>query len=63
MMQLERIKQASDLLESVYEEMLQGYVDDGMMQEAVDTQITVNRIVFRLNEVYYGADFGERKDD
>lgn len=48
--QLDRIKRADDLLSTVYEEMLNGDIEDVCLQAAVFTQVTVNRIVFKLNE-------------
>ena len=55
MLQLERIEQADKLLCDVYEEMLKGYIDEDLMQTAVDIQITVNRMVWKLNKTYYGV--------
>lgn len=48
--QLDRIKRADDLLSTVYEEMLNGDIEDDCLQAAVFTQVTVNRIVFKLND-------------
>ena len=61
MLQLDRLQKTNEILDSVYEEMLNGYIDEDLMQEAVDAQITINRIVFKLNQVYYGA-WTERRE-
>ena len=53
MLQIERLTKAEKLLDEVYDEMLKGYVDEDLMQTAVDIQITVDRMVFHLNHVYY----------
>lgn len=47
--QNERLALANVLLDSVYEEMLNGK-DEGMLQLAVNIQVTVDRLVWLLNE-------------
>lgn len=56
MLQLNRIKKANRLLQEVYEEVLNGYIDNDIIQEAVNTQVTVNRLVFELNECRGGQE-------
>ena len=55
MLQAERIKKALALMDGVLNEMRQGYVDDDCLQDAVYLQGTVNSIVWKLNDVYYGG--------
>jgi len=49
--QKERVAEAENLLESVWEEFLQGKVDDdhNLRQGAVYVQVYANRIVWKLN--------------
>ena len=47
--QIERLMIAFTLIDSVWEEMANGTVEDDMLQIAVDTQVDVNRIVWALN--------------
>ena len=50
MLQLDRIKQAEEILSQVWQEMEQGYIDeDDMLQEAVYCQVNIDRIVYKLN--------------
>lgn len=60
--QKNRIAEAEEHLNAVYEEVLNGYVDDDCMQIAVDCQITINRLVWKLNNVYYGTDTAAYED-
>lgn len=47
--QVERLTIAFSLIDSVWEEMTNGIVEDDMLQIAVNTQVDVNRIVWALN--------------
>lgn len=47
--QIERLTIAFTLIDSVWEEMTNGTVEDDMLQIAVYTQTDVNRIVWALN--------------
>lgn len=47
--QVERLTIAFSLIDSVWEEMTNGTVEDDMIQIAVNTQVDVNRIVWALN--------------
>jgi len=58
-----RIAKADECLNAVFEEMLNGYVDDDCMQTAVDCQVTINRIVWKLNQVYYGSNTEAYEDE
>ena len=51
MLQLDRIKEAENLLSQVWQEMEQGYIDEDwdLLQEAVYCQVNINRIVYKLN--------------
>lgn len=50
MLQLDRIKQAEEILSQVWQEMEQGYIDeDDMLQDAVYCQVNIDRIVYKLN--------------
>lgn len=50
MLQLDRIKEAENLLSRVWQEMEQGYIDeDDMLQDAVYCQVNIDRIVYKLN--------------
>lgn len=46
----QRISDALLLAEMVYDEILDGKIEPGVLQEAVYLQTTVNRIVWKLNE-------------
>ena len=47
--QVERLTIAFSLIDSVWEEMTNGIVEDDMLQIAVNMQTDVNRIVWALN--------------
>lgn len=47
--QIERLTIAFTLIDSVWEEMANGTVEDDMFQIAANTQVDVNRIVWALN--------------
>ena len=47
--QIERLTIAFTLIDSVWEEMANGTVEDDMLQIAANTQVDVNRIVWALN--------------
>ncbi len=49
--QTERLTIAESLVSSVWEEFLNGSIDEENLQIAVDLQVNVNRIVWKLNEV------------
>ena len=53
MLQAERIKTALASMGDVLDEIRQGYVDDGCLQDAVYLQGVVNNIVWKLNEIYH----------
>ena len=57
MMQGERLKDIEKVLSQIWQEMKMGYVDDTMsfLQEAVNCQVNINRIVFMGNK-YLEAD-------
>lgn len=50
---VERMTIANILLTSIYEELLNGETDDieGLLQIAVNGQVEMNRIVFKLNQL------------
>lgn len=50
---VERMTIVNTLLTSIYEELLNGEVDDidGLLQIAVYAQVEMNRIVFELNQL------------
>lgn len=48
--QAARLADAETLLVSVWEEILNGKMEPGTLQAAVNTQIMCNRIVWKLNE-------------
>lgn len=48
--QAERMTIAELMMKEIYEEMLQGHVERGLLQQAVDMQVYINRIVWKLNE-------------
>ena len=62
MSQIERVKDAYSQLERVLEEVSDGLVANGVLQEAVDTQIIVNKLVWKLNKVVYGTDTDKYED-
>ena len=49
--QVDRIKRALDLLETVDDEIRSGDIEHGSLQEAVYCQKVVNTIVWRLNKL------------
>lgn len=49
--QIERLTIAESLVSSVWEEFLNGSIDEENLQIAVNLQVNVNRIVWKLNEV------------
>jgi len=52
--QVERLAIAYGLLDSIWGEMANGKVEDNLLQLAVDAQIDINRIVWKLNELNGG---------
>ena len=50
MTQIERIRKANELLDSVYREMLEGEFEYGVEQDVVYVQVTMNRIKFKIDE-------------
>ena len=50
MLQKERLIEIYDDLRHIYDEMQQGYIDDDAVQDAVNCQMMINRIVFEVNE-------------
>lgn len=48
--QKERLAMAEVLLSGIWEEFSKGIIENGIDQEAVNIQIDVNRIIFKLNE-------------
>lgn len=50
--QIERLSIAYSLLDSIWEEMTDGNVEDNMIQLAVYAQTDINRIVWKLNEMH-----------
>ena len=48
---LERLTIADSLISSVWEEMRKGHIESGIGQTAVNIQVNVNRIVWKLNEL------------
>lgn len=50
MFQKERLEEALNILEGVYKEMREGYIDLDAPQAAVYCQVEINRIVFKINE-------------
>jgi len=51
MSQLGRLEAAEDILEDVWIEIASGHAEDGLLQTAVNAQIFINRIVWKLNEL------------
>lgn len=49
-----KLEEIEKELADIYNEMSNGYVEEGCLQTAVYIQGTVNRIVWWLNEVYFG---------
>ena len=49
MSQLGKLEAAEDILEDLWIEIASGHVDDGLLQPAVNAQIFINRIVWKLN--------------
>lgn len=49
--QLWKLKVAEGILEDLWEDIGRGHAEDGLLQTAVDTQIFINRIVWKLNEL------------
>jgi hypothetical protein len=49
--QVERVAIANALLASVWTEIMDGHTERGVLQEAVYAQTSVNRIVWKLNEI------------
>lgn len=49
--QTERLTIAESLVSSVWKEYLNGSIDEENLQIAVNIQVNVNRIVWKLNEV------------
>lgn len=52
--QVERLAIAYGLLDSIWEEMANGKVEDNLLQLAVNAQTDINRIVWKLNELNGG---------
>lgn len=52
--QAERLAIAYGLLDSIWEEMANGKVEDNLLQLAVNAQTDINRIVWKLNELNGG---------
>lgn len=52
--QVERLVIACGLLDSIWEEVANGKVEDNMLQLAVNAQTDINRIVWKLNELNGG---------
>ena len=50
MSQRDKLNEADTLLSEVWEEMVRGKVEDNAMQEAVNVQVMIDRIVWLLNE-------------
>ena len=46
-----RLDKAMQSLELIYQEILNGKIDDDCLQAAVYCQVEINRIVFKLNEL------------
>lgn len=55
MLQLSRLKEIETTLGHIWEEMRQGYIDDDwdLMQIAVYCQTDINRIVWKLNTIFF----------
>lgn len=51
MNQYERVREAEHQLARVYEEICDGLIDHRTLQEAVYAQVTINRIVHKLNSI------------
>lgn len=56
MLQKKRLEQAENILGDIRSEIEQGEVDDAfkLLQTAVNCQIEIYRIVFKLNELTFG---------
>lgn len=46
-----RLEQIDNNLEAIYREMLDGYYEDDSLQAAVDCQVEINSIVWKLNRL------------
>lgn len=54
--QSERLVIAEALLSEIWDEFQNGEIEKDILQTAINCQIDINRIVFKLNEVKYGTD-------
>ena len=51
-----RLEQIANSLEAIHKEILDGYYEDDCLQDAVDCQVEINRIVWKLNQLRGGTD-------
>lgn len=51
-----RLEQIENNLESIYDEIRNGYFEEESIQTAVYCQVGINRIVFKLNQLVGGTD-------
>lgn len=58
--QAERFAIADSLLTGLWEEIRLGCAQDGILQVAVDCQVMINRIVWKLNDI---ANSSEKEDN